>query len=163
MLFRSEDYKRNQAFDMVRTTGTKFHAAATNGMAHGKDFAAIAKEQGHTAVELAPFTLNASTLPDLPARIDLGSLKNSAFALKPGAVSEFIYSRDGGMVVFLKEKRPVDDAKVKAELPAYLADARKQNSMAGFYEWFAHEFDKSGLQRLLRKSEASTGAPEQTP
>ena len=102
--------------------------------------------------------------PSAPPRVFKGrDLLSSSFWHTGGVSGEFITSRDGGMVVFLKEKRPVDDAKVKAELPAYLADARKQNSMAGFYEWFAHEFDKSGLQRLLRKSEASTGAPEQTP
>ena len=53
-------------------------------------------------------------------------------------------------MIFLKERRPVDEATVKAGLTGYLDTQRRQKQDEAFQEWFRQEFQKSGLAALLK-------------
>jgi hypothetical protein len=146
----TEDYKRSKAAEALRIVGQAFHATATNELSAGKSFATIATENGATLLTPPPIALNATTLAGFnPALVDIGTLKNVAFSLKPGEVSFYTAARGGGMVVFLKEKQQVDDARVKAELTKHTEELRRQNRGTAFAEWFDAEFKRSGLAQLM--------------
>lgn len=155
----TEDYRRSQAIEVQRKLGMAFHAAATNAIAQGKSFESIAKQEQLEAIEFPPIAISTQSLDALQGRVDLGSLKNAAFGLKPGEVTDFIPTREGGMVVFLKERRPVSEEKLKAEMPKFLEDQRRHSESQSFGEWFNREFERSGLaNRVQAKQKSGAGA-----
>ncbi|MSU34728.1 MAG: hypothetical protein EXS36_06375 [Pedosphaera sp.] len=158
-----EDYRRSQAMDMGRKLGMAFQAAVTNSLAQGKSFDSVAKQEGLEVVELPPISLSTQSLDAFQGRVDLNSVKNVAFGLKPRAASDFITTREGGMVVYLKERRPVSEEKVKAELPKFLEDLRRQNESQSFGEWFNSEFERSGLANRSQARQKSGASPMNTP
>ncbi len=149
-----DDYQRFKSQEAARAAGEAFAAAVTNGLAQGKTFAAIAAAQQVAVVELPAFTISAPTIPDLDPRVSANSVKQAVFPLKAGTASGFQPTAEGGMVAFLKERRPVDDATLKAGLNAYLEEQRQQRRSFAFQEWVNHEFQKSGLAALLRSETA---------
>ena len=146
----TEDYRRAEALKLARAAGEAFALAATNAVAQGKAFTAVAEEQKAVVTELPPFSLVTTALPGLDPRVGVSVVKDTAFSLKPGAVSRFIASGDGGFVLFLKERRPVDEATVKAGLAGHLETQRRQRQDEAFQDWFRQEFQKSGLAALLK-------------
>ena len=124
-------------------------------MASGQTFTAAASEAKTRAIDLPPFTPSTTALPPGSPALSLGFLQRQVFALKPGAVSAYLPYLDGGMVVYLKELRPADETMVKAGLNSFLEEQRHQRQEEAFQEWFAHEFQKSGLAALLSKRDGA--------
>ncbi len=153
----TEDFRRSQALDAAGSAGQAFHNVATNAVAAGKTFAALVADQKLTAVDLPPFSLSMTSVPGLPPQADLNSLKDAAFALQPGQVSNFIRGRDGGYVLYLRERRPASDEMVKAELPKYMTELRQREEGRGFSEWFTHEFAASGLKEHFEPRQKAAG------
>lgn len=150
----TEDYRRFKAQEAARTAGEAFAAAVTNGLAQGKAFAAIAAEKHVAVTELAPFTISGQTIPGLDPRLSPNTVKSAVFQLKAGSASTFQPAGDGGLVAFLKERRPVDDATLKAGLNAFLEEQRDQRKTLAFQEWLNREFIKSGLSALMKTDTA---------
>lgn len=146
----AEDYKRFKSQEAARADGEAFAAAITNALAQGKSFAAAAAERSVRVVDLPPFTISAQTIAGLDPRVNPNTVKGAAYSLKAGTASGFQPTGDGGMVVFLKERTPVDEATLKAGLNSYLEEQRQQRRSFAFQEWASNEFRKSGLAALLK-------------
>lgn len=146
----AEDYRRFKSQEAARVDGEAFAASVTNALAQGKSFAAAAAERAVRVVDLPPFTISAQTIAGLDPRLNPNAVKGAAFSLKAGTASGFQPTGDGGMVVFLKERTPVDEATLKAGLNAYLEEQRQQRRSFAFQEWASSEFKKSGLAELLK-------------
>ncbi len=163
----TEDFRRMTSTESARTAGQAFHNLATNALASGKSFAALVAEQKLAAVDLPPFTIEMSMLPGLPPQADLSSLKDAAFSMKAGEVSNLISGRDGGYVVYLRERKPASEEVVKAALPKATTELRQREERAGFSEWFGNEWIASGLQAQLapkpKIGALGTGTPEPMP
>ena len=77
------------------------------------------------AETLPAFTLNTPSIPGFTNRTEFNHLQETAFNLLTYQASKFIPSENGGYIVYVKQRLPVDEAKMKEELPAYLdKDAR---------------------------------------
>lgn len=156
----TEDYRRFLALEAARSAGQTFRNSLTNALAAGKSFASFAAEQKQQVVDLPAISISMQSVPGLPPYADLGSLKDSAFALEPGGVSGFTPARDGGYVLFLKERKPVSDEALKAGLPAYLSEARSRRNSSPFAQWFSEEWEKSSVAARFRPSPATNGPAE---
>jgi hypothetical protein len=132
----TEDYGKNQALTLARAAGLSFHSTLTNQLAQSKTFHAICQEASVKPVKLNPFSQNTQSLPDLPNRGDLSPVKNAAFALSIGEISPFVQTRNGGFVLQLQARLPVPEARVQAELPAYLITLRRSRQAEAFQQWF---------------------------
>lgn len=150
----TEDYKRFRAQEAARSAGEVFAASVTNGLAAGKTFAALAAEQNLQPAELAPFSISSPSIAGLDPRVNVNSVKGAAYMLKPGGASGFVPTADGGFVLFLRERKAVEDALVNAGLGAYLDEQRRGRRGEAFQEWLNHEFQKSGLSAQLAKNNA---------
>ena len=65
----------------------------------------------------------------------------------------------GGMVLHLISKQPVDQTKVKAELPAFLAKLREERQREAFSEWFRKEIEMTRITGLpLSKKSSASGS-----
>ncbi len=145
------DYRRVKSIEAAHAAGEAFGTAVNAALAQGKTFEAAAAAQNARVVELAPFSLVTQSLPGLDPRVGLAVIKDTAFNLKPGAASRFIQTPDGGFVLFLKERRPVDAALVTAGLKGFMEEQRQQRREEAFSAWYQAEFKKSGLEALLKQ------------
>jgi hypothetical protein len=149
-------YKQEQAGLAARGAGMEFHAALTNGLAQGKTVAAIAAELGMKVQELPSLSRVARTIPGFEpfAREIFGSV----LSVKVGGVSEYLSNpREGGLIIHVKERRPADETKVKAEMAEVQNNLREYGSMSVLQQWVSQEFEKSGLNQYLKPSQVDAG------
>ena len=152
------DYKRVQALQLARKEGQAFATAVTNALAQKKSFADVAKQMNVKTQTLPPFSSATNSMPGLDERINFRSLQDMAFNLKPGQASQFVPNVDGGYVVYLKEKIPVKDEQVKAELADFTSRLRNYRQTEAFNDWFRKEAEQAKL--VLPKS-LTEGRPGQ--
>jgi hypothetical protein len=136
------DYKQFQAAQLARQAGAAFYETLTNKLAQGLAFTNICAEAKLNPVPLPDFSISTRSLPNLENQISLNQLKQAAFATSPGKVSPFQPTSDGGMILYVKAKLPINQATMDADLPRYLASLRQTRQSEAFNDWLRHEFEK---------------------
>jgi len=137
------DYKFVQAMRLAQMNGHVFSQTATNELAHGKTWAETCTATGVTPVKLAPFSLGAQRIPEVEEFADIGTFKEVAFATKVGNSSSFVPTREGGFVVHVTQHLPIDETKMKAQLPEFSKAVRQQREGETFELWFNQEGSKA--------------------
>jgi len=155
----AQDYKRMQAMRMAQEVGIAFHQAVTNGFASGKSFTKVCEEFNVKPITLPPFSISTRTLPEGEELAPLGQLKQAAFSTKPGEVSHYHPTAEGGFVLYVKEKLPLDNKKEEADLPSFLTTLRRTRQQEAFDDWFRKEAER-GLRDtpLARPQPSEMGA-----
>ena len=154
----TEDFRRDEAKEAARRAGETFYSKLTNNLAQNKSFEDSCLEANVSPLKLPPFSLTTRSLPpEWESRVSLSLLKDVAFALTPGKTSTFVQSSDGGLVLHLVSRQPVDDAKLKAELPAFIERLREQRRREASSEWFRKELS---LAHIAGPSSAKKESPE---
>jgi len=136
------DYKRSQAIQMAREAGTSFYGVLTNKLGQGISFTNICSEAGFIPITLPPFSISTRELPEVEGLASLNQLKQAAFSTKPGKVSQFQFTSDGGMILYVKAKIPLDQAKMDADFPNYFGSLRASRQSEAFNDWLRREADK---------------------
>ena len=147
------DYKADQARTLARQSGVAFHNALTNGLAQGKSFTAFCASAHVSPVSLPSFSLSSRDLPGLDETVNLNMLKQIAFGTPLGKPSGFQWTADGGLILFVKSKLPVDESKMKEELPAFTQGVRQQWQSECFNQWFGQQFATSVHSPVLERKE----------
>jgi hypothetical protein len=133
------DFRRQLALQTAHTTGQKFYERLTNGLAEGKTFQALCSEANVLWVKPPPFSFSTRSLPEAGASVNFATLKEISLALPAGETSQLITNTSGAFVVHVTKREPVDAAKMKAELPGYLAQVRENRQREALAEWFRRE------------------------
>jgi hypothetical protein len=157
----TEDFKMEQARGMANAAGMMFHRTLTNGIAQGKTFAAMAKEGTYSPVTLPPFSLGTRSLPELGGRITINELKQIAFSLQPGQVSNYQPTSEGGAIILVSAKLPINAAKLEADMPNFLRIVRQNRQTEAFNEWFRKEASV-GLRDTPLATPRNAPAPDMT-
>jgi hypothetical protein len=141
-----EDFRRDEAKEAARRAGEAFYSKLTNSLAQNKSFEESCQELSVIPEKLPPLSITTRALsPELESRVSLSLLKDVAFALAPGKTSGFVQSRDGGLVLHVVSRQPVDEAKLKAELPAFIDRLREERRHEASNEWFRKELSLAQL------------------
>jgi hypothetical protein len=133
------DYKAEQAKALARSAGMEFYQSLTNGLAQGKTLAAMCDAAKFNLVALPPVAISSRDLPGLEDRVTLNQLKQVAFSTPAGKVSSFQVTADGGMILYVKSKLPLDQARMEATLPAFINYVRQNRQSEAFNEWFSKQ------------------------
>ncbi len=135
------DFRREESMKLARNAGDKFALSLTNSPAatNAAGFAAAAKAAGLTVVTVPKFSLATEALPESGLPVDVRVLRAYASGLQPGASSAFVPLADGGFVLHLLSRQPVDPAKLKEELPAYIQRLREQRLYYGYNDWMSRQ------------------------
>lgn len=147
------DYKYSQALILARKTGFEFAHSLTNSLGQGKSFDAACADAKLKSVTLPPFSISTRSLPEAEDHIQLNGsrtqmgLKDIAFSTIPGKASGFHPTSEGGIILYVKSKLPLDEAKMKSELPAFTSYVRQSRSREAFDAWFRKEAEK-GLRDI---------------
>jgi parvulin-like peptidyl-prolyl isomerase len=137
------DYKYEKAREMARQEGQSFQTNATNGVTMGKSFADLAAAAKVSLIAVPEFTPATSTMTNLDERINFRTVHNNAADLKKGQVSNFVPLMDGGLVIYMRDRQPVSEAKVKEDLPDFLSRLRLYRQNEAFNQWFRKEAEQA--------------------
>jgi hypothetical protein len=135
------DYRRDKSLELAKAAGDKFAAALQTGMQQSdKTFDSICAEENIKPEALPPFALTTTNAPpQIPGKALFEQIQEVAFNLPTDECSKFVPTSEGGFVVYVRQRLPVDEAKMKQELPAYLTRMREQRQVAAFDEWFRRQ------------------------
>jgi hypothetical protein len=139
------DFKEFEASNLARSAGTNFYAKLTNGLATGKTFQDVAVQEKVAVEKLPPFAPSTQALTNLDPRLELRRLQAMVAELEPGKVSPFTPTRDGGFVLTLDERLPIDEAKMKTELPDLMTRLRQYRQTEVFNSWFSKQAQAAPL------------------
>ena len=92
-------------------------------------------------MELPAFSISTRALPEAEDFVSVGQLKQAAFTTAPGKLSSFQPTSEGGMLLYVKAKLPLDQAKMQAELPTFVANLRRSRQQEAFDNWLRRESD----------------------
>jgi peptidyl-prolyl cis-trans isomerase D len=137
------DYKQYQALQLARRAGVQFAQAATNGIAQGKTFAAVAAEAKVKPISVRPFSLSTRSVPEIEDHLNLFEYKKIAFTAPVGKVADPVETMDGTVVVYVRERLPIDPAKMIAALPDFAKNVRLARRQEVITAWFQRELAKS--------------------
>lgn len=143
-----EAYKRDQATRLAREAGTTFARSLTNGLAQGKTFAAVCAGSGIKPVTIPKFSNATRTLPDLDPQLSLQQLQSVLGGKTAGQATDFVPTREGGFIAFVKARIPVTEAEVTAELPRFVATLRQSERMGAFNDWFRTQVEQSRIDTI---------------
>ena len=142
----TEDYKRYMAAMLAYGDATNFIAQATNGLTQGKTFAEMAQTNSLKVESLPPISQRTDSITNLDERLDVRRLKQVMLTLEPGKVSGYIPNPpDGGYVAYLRARLPLDEAKVREELPKFTSELRYQKQNEIFGQWFRKQAEQAKL------------------
>jgi len=153
------DYRYEQAVQRARQAGTNFLATLTNGLALGKTFGELCTAAKRKPVLLPPFSLSTRALPEVEQDLPLSQFKQVAFRTPVGQVSDLTYTRDGGLILHVRSRLPLDQAKMKEELPRFTASLRQVRQNEAFSEWFRREADEGLRTTALAQMQAASRPP----
>lgn len=151
-----QDYKRSQAIDMAHTRGRIFYASLTNSLAMKKSFSEICLESKFTPISLPPFSRSTRALENMSLPVSLNEIKRYAFDLEPGEVSQFIPTREGGMIIYMRSKLPIDEQKMKKELPQYIASIQQSRIYEAADLWLQKQ--RQSMQMVIPEKKSRTRA-----
>jgi hypothetical protein len=138
----TQDYRMVQATMLAQRAGTNFVPALAGQLAAGHSFASACIAAGLQPEMLPPFSLMTQELPELAGRATLTQLKQAAFATPAGHASRFEETEDGGFIVYVQSRLPVDTAAMKADLPRFTARLRAAREGEAFNQWVQAEANR---------------------
>lgn len=158
------DFKQAQAGMAARNAGDAFARSLTNGLAEGKTFASLCAEAGLKPIALPPLSLSTRSVPAIAEHTRLNDFKQAAFTTPVGKASGFVGTAEGGFVVFVRERLPLEVSKITADLPAFLESVRRNRHNEAYNDWFRREAER-GLRDtpVFRPQQAQLGQPTGAP
>ncbi|MGB7746812.1 MAG: SurA N-terminal domain-containing protein [Verrucomicrobiia bacterium] len=130
----TQEYQLRTATLLARRAGTNFVRTLT-GMTADRGFASLCVAAGLQPQVLPAFSLSTQELPELGEGADLNQFKQTVFTTPVGKASGFEATSDGGFVVYVQSRLPMDQAKMNSDLPQYTAALRRERQTEAFNQW----------------------------
>ena len=146
----------------ARQAGLDFYTSATNALTAGKTFASVCVEAKVRPVLPPPFSISSRTIGGIEGRANLSQFKQAAFGTAPGQISNFTPTGDGGFLVFVQAKLPLDEVRMKADLTDFSRAVRQTRTGEAFNEWLRREAEKGfrDVPYFHQQQSQLTGTPK---
>jgi hypothetical protein len=138
----TQDFRQQSAIALAQRAGTNFYYSVMVQMAAGNSFAKAAIAAGQVPLVLPPFSLSTQELPELGDHASLNQVKQAAFTTPVGHISNFSPDRDGGLVLFVQQMLPIDQAKKTADLPQFITRVQRSRQGEAFNLWLMKEANR---------------------
>ncbi len=158
----TEDYRRVRSMEEANRAGLIFHALLTNGLAQGKSFSNICAEAKVKATVLPKFSLSTTEREMLDDRLDLSTLKELAANLGVGKASPFSRNREGGFLIYMRNRLPANETAMQKDLEDFLKRIRQARTSDSFNEWLNREYTLAKMT-MPESEEAEKKAPQPQP
>ncbi len=153
----TRDYQWREAILLARHAGTNFVRTLT-GMTANRGFASLCVAAGLQPQVLPAFSLSTQELPELGERTELNQLKQAVFTTSVGKTSDFVATSDGGFVVYVQSRLPIDQAKMKTDLAQYTTALRRERQNEAFAQWVNLEGSRQLRSLPAFREQAARGA-----
>jgi hypothetical protein len=153
----TQEYQLQEAILLARRAGTNFVRTLT-GMTADRGFASLCVAAGLQPQVLPAFSLSTQELPELGERADLNQLKQAVFTTPVGKTSDFVATSDGGFIVYVQSRLPIDQAKMNSDLPQYTAALRRERQNEAFNQWVNQEANRQLRSLPVFREQAARGA-----
>jgi hypothetical protein len=153
----TQEYQLYEATLLARRTGTNFVRTLT-GMTADRGFASLCVAAGLQPQVLPAFSLSTQELPEQGERTDLNQLKQAVFTTSVGKTSDFVPTSDGGFVVYVQSRLPIDQAKMNSDLPQYITALRRERQNEAFGQWVNLEANRQLRYLPVFREQAARGA-----
>jgi hypothetical protein len=153
------DYKSFMALELARKAGQAFHTNLTNGLTLKKTFSDLCAAERVKTIDLPPFSVSTRGLTNIDARINLRLLQSLAQSTEIGQASSFLPAQpasEGGFILYAKARPPVDEARLKTELPEFINQMRVYRQNEAFQQWFRKQVEQAKV--ASPKRETAVGA-----
>jgi hypothetical protein len=147
----ADDLRFREATVLAQRMGTNFVHTLSLQMASGKSFAAAGIAEGLEPEVLPPFSLSTEEVPELGDHAKLNQLKEAAFATPVGTASRFVETEDGGFVLYVASRPPIDESKMTTDLPQFTAELRERRTQEAFSQWYQIEANRQLINTPLRR------------
>jgi hypothetical protein len=151
-----EVWKRDAALKQARETGRTARAKFAQLLAEGKTFDQASKALSVPWQKIAPYSLR-DIQPSDPDRF----YKQSSFGLRAGGTGDFLNDPQGGFFVHVKNRQPVDLAKLEDQRPEIVALMDRNTQGVTLYEFRRSVIEEAGLMPLFAEDEGSASEPVQ--
>ncbi len=135
----ADDLRMRLATFTAQSSGTNFAVRLPIQMAVGKSFAAAGFANGLEPLVLPPFSMVTQDMPELGNRATLRQVMEVAFTTPVGTISGFIPTDDGGFILFVQSRLPIDKETMAAGLPDFAARLRESRAQQAYNDWIQHE------------------------
>jgi hypothetical protein len=153
----TQEYQLQAATFLARSAGTNFDRTLT-GMTADRGFASLCVAAGLQPEMLPAFSLSTQELPELGERTELNQLKQAVFTTPVGKTSDFVATSEGGFIVYVQSRLPMDQAKMNSDLPRYTAALRRERQSEAFGQWVNLEASRQLLSTPAFREQAARGA-----
>jgi hypothetical protein len=102
--------------------------------------------------------LSTQQLPALAGRATITQLKQATFATPAGQASGFEGTGDGGFIVYVQSRLPVDQTAMSANLPQFTARLRSARGTEAFNQWIQTEASRQLRNTPAFRQPAAAGA-----
>jgi hypothetical protein len=154
----TQDYRMAQATMIAQHAGTNFAPALSSQLMAGHSFASACIAAGLHPEVLPQFSLSTQELPELGNRASITQLKQATFATPTGHAGGFEETEDGGFIVYVQSRLPVDQTAMSADLPQFTAGLRRARGNEAFNQWIQTEANRQFRDIPAFQKQAITGA-----
>ena len=141
----TDDLRLQEAIILAQRAGTNFVHDLFLQMNAGKPFAAASVAAGAVPQMLPPFALATQELPELDGHATMNEIRQAVLSTSPGVPSGLVQTEDGGFVLYVESKMPIDQSKMTSQLPQFTAELRQQRQSQMFNDWYLHEANRELL------------------
>ena len=154
----TQDYRMVQATMIAQRTGTNFAPALAGQLMAGHSFASACIAAGLQPETLPPFSLSTQELPELGERLKLNDFLRIVANTPAGHTSPFLETEDGGFIVYVQSRLPVDQTVMSANLPQFTARLRSARESEAFNQWIQTEASRQLRNTPAFRQPAAAGA-----
>jgi hypothetical protein len=127
-------------------------------MTADRGFASLCVAAGLQPQVLPAFSLSTEELPELGEHADLDQLKRAVFTTPVGKTSDFEATSDGGFMVYVQSRLPIDQTTMNSDLPRYIAALRRERQNEAFGQWVNLEANRQLRSLPVFREQAARGA-----
>jgi len=138
----TQDLRLRLATMAAQRLGTNFAHRLPIQMAAGKSFAAAGFADGLDPLVLPRFALSTQDVPELDNHATMAQLREVALDTPAGSASPFVQTDDGGFILFVQSRLPIDQEKMAADLPQFSAELREHRAEQAYNDWYMHEANR---------------------
>ncbi len=142
-----EQIKNERGHDALVSKANETRAKIAEALKAGKSFADAVAEAGQKVESFPSFSV-VEPVTDKPSSEEI---IQKAVELGPNELSEFVSTDDGGLLVHLDKREPIDEAKFAKEQVTQLDGFRSRKRLAVFREWLQLHRKAANVQSLETK------------
>jgi len=149
----AEALKNSRAHELLSLKGAEVRNQIASKIQDGKSFADAVKDLGLKAETFPPFSL---AEPNVEAQ-DSREIMYAASGLKDGQVGEFMPTPDGGLLVHMDKREPIDEKTFEKDKALLEPSFVQQNLTLVFADWLRKQTEDAKIQFLGGTPAASPG------